>query len=155
MMKILQRTGLALAAVFVGMQFLRPDRTNPPVDETRTLYARLSVPEDIKSILERSCMDCHSNTTRWPWYSNIAPASWIVAHDVNEAREHLNLSDFAQYRSLRAVGKMDMMCENMQDGLMPLPKYLTMHPDARLTSEDINRFCDWVESVRDSLANEE
>ena len=155
MMKIFKWTGLAIAVVFVGMQFFRPDRTNPPTDETRTLYARLSVPDDIKSILDRSCMDCHSNTTRWPWYSNVAPASWIVAHDVNEAREHLNLSDFAQYRSLRAVGKLDMMCENMQDGFMPLPKYLTLHPDARLTREEINRFCDWVESVRDSLASDE
>ena len=155
MTKILKLTGLAIAAVFLGMQFFRPDRTNPPVDDGRTLYARLSVPDDVRSILDRSCMDCHSNTTRWPWYSNIAPASWIVAGDVNEARKQLNLSDFAQYKSLRAVGRLDMMCENMQDGIMPLPKYVIMHPDARLSPEEINRFCDWVESVRDSLASEE
>ena len=155
MMKIVKWTGLGITIAFVVMQFFRPDRTNPPVDETRTIYARLSVPEDIKIVLDRSCMDCHSNSTRWPWYSNIAPASWIVADDVNEARKHLNLSDFAQYRSLRAVGRLDLMCENMQDGLMPLPKYLTMHPGARLSREEIDRFCDWVESVRDRVLVED
>lgn len=155
MMKILKWTGLGFAVVFVGMQFFRPDRTNPPVDESRTLYAKLSVPDDIKRMIERSCSDCHSYATRWPWYSNIAPVSWLVADDVQEARKHLNLSDFAQYQSLRAVGKLDMMCENMQDGFMPLPKYITMHPDAKLSREEINRFCDWVDSIRDSVASVE
>lgn len=155
MIKALKWTGIVAAVLFVGMQFFRPDRTNPPVDESRTLDSRLSVPDDIKTMLDRSCMDCHSNTTRWPWYSNIAPASWIVANDVIEARKHLNLSDFAQYRSLRAVGRLDMMCENLQDEIMPPKNYLFLHPNARLTRVEINRFCDWIESVRDSLASEE
>lgn len=155
MKKLIKWAGITLTVLFLGIQFVRPDRTNPPVDEGRTFFSRLSVPVDIKAIIERSCNDCHSYATRWPWYSNIAPVSWLVADDVQEARKHLNLSDFAQYRSLRAVGKLDMMCENMQDGFMPLPKYLTMHPDARLSPEEIDRFCDWVESVRDSVASVE
>ncbi len=155
MKKVLQWTGLFLTVAFLGMQLFRPDRTNPPVDESRTFFASLPVPEDVKAIVDRSCSDCHSYNTRWPWYSNVAPVSWLVANDVVEARKHLNLSDFAQYPPLRALGKLDMMCENMQDGVMPLPNYVTMHPEAKLSQGDIDRFCDWVESVRDSLGNEE
>lgn len=153
--KIIKWIGIVFAIVFIGIQFLRPDRTNPPVDENRTLYARVPVPPEIKTMIERSCSDCHSSNTRWPWYSNIAPVSWLVADDVQEARKHLNLSDFAQYPPLRALAKLDMMCENMQDGLMPLPKYVAMHPDAKLSKEEIDRFCSWVDSVADTLANSE
>ena len=154
MKKILKWAGIVILSLFVLIQFYRPDRTNPPTDPSRALSSLVSVPPDISSMLKRSCNDCHSHETRWPWYSNVAPVSWLVASDVNEARKHLNLSDFAQYQSLRAVGKLDAMCENMEDGIMPLPKYLIMHPDAKLSQDDIRRFRTWVDSVADSLAGE-
>ena len=155
MKKILKWIGIGLAVVVVGAQFFQPERTNPPVDETRTIYARVPVPSDVKAILERSCADCHSYNTRWPWYSYVAPTMWLVAHDVEEGREHMNLSDFAQYKDLRAVAKLDMICEQIQAGNMPLPVYLTMHSDAKLSKEEIDRICDWVETARDSLTSGE
>jgi len=153
-MKFLKWVGIGLTILVIGIQFFRPERTNPPVDQTRTMYSMFSVPDDIKGIVDRSCSDCHSYDTRWPWYSSIAPVSWLVANDVKEGRKHLNLSDFAQYGSRRALGKLDMMCENMQDGLMPLPQYLTLHPNARLSAEEIDRFCTWVDSLHASIAPE-
>lgn len=151
MKKILKWAGIVVGVIFIGIQFVRPERTNPPIDESRTLFARVSVPPDVKAILDRSCADCHSHTTRWPWYSHVAPVMWLVAHDVEEGREHMNLSEFAQYRSLRAVAKLDMICEQIQNGNMPLPVYLTMHPDAKLSQSEIDRICNWVETARDSL----
>lgn len=151
MKKILQWVGIGVAVVFLGMQFVRPERTNPPIDETRTIYARVNVPPDVKAIIERSCNDCHSYNTRWPWYSNFAPAMWLVAHDVKEGREHMNLSDFAQYKDLRAVAKLDMICEQLENGNMPLPNYLILHPGAKLSKEEADRICEWVETARDSL----
>ena len=151
MKKILQRTGIALVVIFIGMQFYRPERANPPVDPSKTLYATVPVPEEIRTVFERSCFDCHSNETRWPWYSEIAPAMWVVAADVDEGREHLNLSDFGNYKPLSAVAKLDMICEQLLNGNMPMPNYLTLHPGAAVSKEEVDRVCDWVESVRDSL----
>lgn len=151
MKKVLQWIGIGLLIAFLGIQFYRPDRTNPPVDPSQTLYAVVPVPEEVKTVLERSCFDCHSHETRWPWYSSIAPAMWVVAHDVEEGREHLNFSEFARYKPLRAVSKLDMACEQVLNGNMPLPNYLTLHPGAGLSRAEVDLLCDWVESVRDSL----
>src|SRR5512146_2228492 len=107
MKKAAQWVGIGLIVVLVGIQFIRPDRTNPPVEEKRTLGAQVFIPPHIDSLLHNSCMDCHSNETRWPWYSNVSPISWLVADDIHEARSHLNLSEFDRYKSLRAVGKLD------------------------------------------------
>ena len=119
------------------------------------IYARVTVPDNIRTLLQNSCADCHSNATRWPWYSNVSPVSWIVANDVKEARSHLNLSEFDRYKSLRAVGKLDMMSEMMEDGKMPLPEYVAMHPGASISKTQIDAFNAWADSVRDILASEE
>jgi Haem-binding domain len=155
MVKIARWTGIVLVIAFVVIQFFRPDRTNPPVDESKTIFARVTVPDSVRNLLQNSCADCHSNETRWPWYSNISPVSWIIANDVKEARSHLNLSEFDRYKSLRAVGKLDMMSEMMEDGKMPLPEYVFMHPAARVSKAQIEEFNNWADSVRDTLASEE
>lgn len=153
MKKVIRWTGLGLLVVFAVMQFIRSDRSNPPVDPSKTLYAVLPVPDDVRQVLERSCFDCHSNETRWPWYSSLAPAMWVVAHDVEEGREHLNFSEFATYKSLRAIAKLDMICEQMINKNMPMPAYVVLHPGAEVSSREIDLVCDWVETVRDSLYN--
>jgi hypothetical protein len=76
---------------------------------------------------------------------------WLVADDVQEGREHLNFSEFGDYKPLRAVAKLDMICEQLLNGNMPLPNYLTLHPGARISREEADLVCDWVETVRDSL----
>ncbi|MBI4418371.1 MAG: heme-binding domain-containing protein [Ignavibacteriales bacterium] len=153
MKKNLNRTGIALLVVFAGVQLYSPERTNPPTDPANTLFAAVPVPQEVRTIFERSCFDCHSNETRWPWYSTFAPARWIVVGDVEEGREHLNFSEFRKYKALRAVAKADMICEQLLNGNMPLPNYLTLHPGARVSREERDLICDWVESVRDTLFN--
>ncbi len=151
MKKILKWMGIGLLIVFLGMQAVQPERSNPPVDESRTLFALVETPPEVRAIIERSCYDCHSHQTRWPWYSYIAPASWLVAADVKEAREHLNLSEWDRYKELRAIAKLDQMCQEVLDDRMPLPAYLWMHPSAKLSQADIDLLCDWVEKARDNL----
>ncbi|MEX1138164.1 MAG: heme-binding domain-containing protein [Bacteroidota bacterium] len=148
---ILRWGGIALVGVFVIMQLFRSERVNPPVDPDNTIYAMVHVPDNVRNILERSCFDCHSNETRWPWYSAIAPAMWAVAHDVEEGREHLNFSEFGTYKPLRAIAKLDMVCEQIINQNMPLPAYLVLHPRAQVSKEEIDILCDWVELTRDSL----
>src|SRR5580765_2224450 len=82
---------------FIGIQLVRPDRTNPPVKAADSLQAK--APAAINALLDRSCRDCHSNETRWPWYTNVAPTSWLVANHVHEGRDHFNYSEWTGYPS--------------------------------------------------------
>jgi hypothetical protein len=152
LVKILKWTAISLAVIFAGLQFIRPARTNPPVDETRTIQAHTQIPPEINAILDRSCNDCHSNETRWPWYSNVAPISWYVVEHVNEGRRELNFSDWGRYEPDDRQAILKHICKEVQSGAMPLPSYLRLHGEARLSSEDARRLCDWASSESQRLA---
>jgi hypothetical protein len=135
-----------LSAVFIGIQFVRPPHTNPPVDESQTIYATNQVPADVHQILERSCADCHSSKTVWPWYGNVAPVSWLLAKDIREGRRELNISDWQTFKPKRKAHKLKEICEQVRDKKMPLPVYTVMHPSAKLSDEDRTRLCQWAEA---------
>ena len=103
---IIKRSIISAAVLFVAIQFIRPARTNPPINPTRTIEARTQMPEEVGMLFDMSCSDCHSYETRWPWYSKVAPVSWLVWSDVQEGRSAMNLSDWAQYDSRRANEKL-------------------------------------------------
>ena len=152
MMKWLKRIVLAIAILFVAAQLIRPSMTNPPVDESRTLRARAQVPPEIHAILERSCNDCHSNKTAWPWYSQVAPVSWYLSRHVTEGRRELNISDWAAYDNRRATRKLDEICDQVKAGEMPIKSYLVLHPSASLSDADRQALCDWSEKERARMA---
>ncbi len=112
-MKIALKIAKWFAIVLVGLlliaQFVRPARTNPPLDESQTIQARTQMTPDVAAIFDRSCRDCHSNKTVWPWYTNVVPISWFIANHVNEGRHNLNLSEWGrldrdkQDRKLRQI----------------------------------------------------
>lgn len=139
---------VVLIVVFVGMQFVRPARTNPPVDESKTLFATGKVPADVRVILERSCADCHSHATVWPWYSNVAPVSWLLADDVEHGRKEVNYSVWGDYTAKRAEHKLEEICEQVKEGEMPLKKYTFLHPSAKLSDADRQRLCEWSSAWR-------
>jgi hypothetical protein len=149
--KILKAGGIGLAVLLIAIQFYRPERSNPVVDPAGDIAAQVPVPPAVQSILERSCFDCHSNRTRWPWYSNVAPASWLVAHDVNEGRKHLNFSEWGSYKKGKRVSRLDMMISEVDKGEMPIKNYLLLHGEAALTEADRDAFCAWAEQLSDSL----
>jgi mono/diheme cytochrome c family protein len=140
MNRALKRTGIGVLVLFALIQLWPVRRTNPPVS------GDLAAPPEVASILRRSCYDCHSNETRWAWYSRIAPASWIVVHDVNEARKELNLSHWTEMPPKRQAIAPQKMLDKIDTGVMPLPRYLWLHPQARLSAEDIDTIRRWVES---------
>src|SRR5688572_22140454 len=148
--KVLKWLLILIVALFVGVQFVRPARTNPAVDQTQTIHAQLQITPQVASILDRSCQDCHSNTTRWPWYSNMAPVSWFVIDHVNHARSHLNFSEWGRLDNSQAVKKLEEMCEEVEDRAMPLPSYTYIHWSAKLAPEDVKTLCEWTaaESAR-------
>lgn len=121
-------------------------RTNPPVVPGRTIEATLDVPPNVDAVLKRACLDCHSYETRWPWYSNIAPASWMIASDVQRARSAVNFSDWAVQAGRKrttAMGALAAACEGAKIGRMPPPAYRLLHSDASLSAADVDLLCDW------------
>ena len=150
--KMLKWFVVALMVVFIGLQFVRPARTNPAVDQTQTIHAHLQMTPQVAAIIDRSCQDCHSNTTRWPWYSNVVPASWFLVNHVNEGRQHLNFSEWGKLDKRRADKRLEEMCEEVSDKLMPLDSYTWIHRSAKLAAEDIKTLCDWTETERKRLA---
>jgi heme-binding protein len=134
---------------FIGIQFVRPARTNPPVHAGASLLAK--TPPEISALLNRSCRDCHSNETRWPWYTGVAPASWLVVKDVEQGRDHFNFSEWTSYTSDDQDKFLGAMCNLTQRGRMPLPEYLWIHWDAKLRPADVTALCAWSDKMRDTL----
>jgi hypothetical protein len=151
-MKWLKRVVIALAVLFIAAQFVRPSMTNPAVDEGRTLRARAQIEPEVYAIMERSCNDCHSNKTSWPWYSQVAPVSWYLSNHVAEGRRELNISDWARYDNNRAMRKLDAICEQVKEGEMPMKSYLLLHPSAKLSDADRQALCDWANRERARLS---
>lgn len=138
--------------VFIAIQFYRPERTTRPIIESETLEASTQVPVAIEQILTRSCNDCHTNKTNYPWYSQIAPASLFLASHVEDGRRHLNFSIWNTYETRRKRRKLEEICEQVTDRYMPLPSYLWIHWDAKLSEEDIKTLCDWTDKEKAQLA---
>jgi hypothetical protein len=151
MKTIVKFAGLGLLFIGVGIQFIRPERTNPAEDPSKTLAGNAAIPASVRDILDRSCMDCHSNRTRWPWYSNVAPASWLVVSDVQEARKELNFSEWGDYKTRRKIARLEMLMSEVDEGGMPPRQYLLAHGNAALTEEQKTIVCDWAEHLSDSL----
>ncbi len=129
-MKRIVRGLLATVALLLLMQVIRFERTNPPT--TGLVHA----PADVEKVLRRACFDCHSNETAWPWYTGVAPASWLVHRDVVEGRRHLNFSAWGQLPAEKRAKKQKEVGEEVRDGEMPPWFYLPLHPDAKLSDAD-------------------
>jgi len=142
------KVAIAGIAVFAGLQAIPVDRRNPPVEASRTIFAREALPAKVESVLRRSCQDCHSNQTRWPWYSYVAPMSWIVAHDVHAARRQMNFSEWAGYSDKKRESRLNGICEQVVNGDMPEGKYALIHRGARISEDERVAICQWVERAR-------
>jgi hypothetical protein len=151
MADIKNRWVLAALVVLVGIQLVRPDRTNPPVNVSRTIQTRTQMPSEVSAILERACFNCHSYQTQWPWYSHVAPVSWLVASDVHNARKALNMSDWARYDPAKAASRLGDMCDAVEATEMPPISYRFMHSTAKLGNKDVKAVCDWTQAERHRL----
>ncbi len=139
---------LGLLAVLVIMQFFRIDKSNPTSNPAKDMFVVEQVPQEVQSIIKTSCFDCHSNNVRYPWYTNVAPASWWVKSHINEAREELNFSEWGTYPIKRKLHKLEEIEEMVDEDEMPLPSYLLAHNDAKLTKEQKNKLIIWAKQLR-------
>jgi Haem-binding domain len=120
MARRLKQTAIVFVVVFAAAQLVRPERANPPTDQSRTIQAHMGTASGVVAVLDRSCRDCHSNGTVWPWYAHVAPASWLMAYGVREGRKAVNFSEWAGY---------------------PPGLYTLLRPETKLSRQDVDTIC--------------
>ncbi len=119
-------------------------QTIPVARDNPTATGPIDAPAPIEATLRRACFDCHSNETVWPWYSRVAPASWLVAHDVHEGREHVNFSTWKALPAEEQRKRLHEIAEEVEKGAMPPGIYTPLHPEARLRLQEITALAEWA-----------
>lgn len=139
--------GTLLAIAAVGAQFIRPEPPRGELPGDGRMNEFVVVPRSVDSLLRRSCYDCHSDDTRWPRYAQIAPISWLIAHDVRHGRSNLDFSRWSvnTAREPTPQQRFRWMCQDVRREIMPPRIYLVAHPHARLTERDKNALCAWTD----------
>lgn len=142
---------LYLIVLLLLIQFIPVTHDNPVSDPKN----EIQVSEEVQVILKTACYDCHSNKTVWPWYSYVAPVSWFVADHVHEGRHKLNFSEWQLMSAKKRNHRRDQTAEEVDEGDMPLPPYVLLHPKAKLSSGQIAVLKEWSQAVKpDSLQKE-
>jgi hypothetical protein len=142
---------LVLFVALIILQFIKPDTVNPVEDNAGFVKAHLQIPDDVYSRIEKSCFDCHSFRTKWPWYSKISPVVYLLNKDVRDGRRHLNFSTWGDYSKAKMIDKLEEIVKEVNDGGMPLPIYLPLHPEAKMSENDKKILVDWAQTTKNQL----
>ena len=145
---MLKKTLFGFVVVLIIIQFFRIDKTNPPVDATIDLAQVVEVPAPVHQILTSACFDCHSNTTDYPWYTNVAPFSWWIKDHIDKGRDELNFSEWGSYSDKRRLHKIEEMDENVKEGKMPLKSYILVHREADLSKAQQEIMLEWIKTLK-------
>ena len=149
MKKWFRRLLVLLLVLFIAIQFIRPDTNNPEYNPKMDMLVLMDPPEEVSNVIRNACYDCHSHQTVYPWYGQVAPASWMVSHHVKEGREHLNFSNWGFLYEEEQEDAMEEMGEEVREGEMPLPGYSLVHPEARLSDHEKKLVANWANQYED------
>jgi hypothetical protein len=136
--------GGVLAIGAVALQLTNPPLTNPAVLPGHDLAATNAPPPEIAAVIKRACYDCHSFQTVWPWYSHVAPVSWIIVNDVNSARGAMNFSDWPHDDQARVRKRWRHIADDVEAKEMPLRGYAIIHPPSRLSDDERAKLVQWA-----------
>lgn len=150
-MKAVKITLIALVAIFIVIQFIPSGMPEVKPEDERSIVHSMLVTENVKDILKTSCFDCHSNQTRFPWYSGIAPSSWLLADHIIEGKSHLNFSEWEDYSRREKIGLLDDIKDEVESGKMPLKSYLLLHRDAKLDEDEARILVNWAEEATEKI----
>lgn len=142
---------IVLLVAFIFIQFFPIDKTNPPSNEGMDFIKIKNTPEPIANIIRNSCYDCHSNETKYPAYSYIQPAGWLLKNHIDEARLELNFSSFATYDPKRQAHKLEEAADYVEKKVMPLESYLILHPEAKLTDQKREQLATYFRKVQQQI----
>lgn len=147
-MKILKKIGWLLLIVFVIAQFFGPQKNEGDLTSIKAFETDTNPPENVSVILKESCYDCHSDYTRYPWYSNITPVNYWMAEHVEDGKKHFNVSKWDAYSVKRKDHKIEELIEMVGDRSMPLESYTWAHSEAKLSDADIESVKEWAQNLR-------
>ncbi|MCK0157700.1 heme-binding domain-containing protein [Cellulophaga sp. F20128] len=147
-MKILKKILVALLLVLIAMQFYRPDKNSAETDLKTAFLTETNPSAELQNIFESSCFDCHSNTTSYPWYNNIAPVSYWLADHIKDGKKHLNFSEWETYSAKKKDHKLEEVIEMVGEGEMPLQEYTWTHNEAKLSEAQVAAVIDWAKKTR-------
>jgi Haem-binding domain len=136
----MKRIVIISIALIILIQLIPIDRNNPTTDES----SEIKLDGEVKMIIQTACYDCHSNNTKWPWYSYVAPVSWLIANDVSDGRDEINFSLWNTYSQKRIDRKFREIAEQIEKEEMPLPIYLLMHSEANLDKSQRKVLINWA-----------
>ena len=142
----MKRVFVFVIILLVVMQFVKIDKQNPAVMIENDFISIEKPSDEVASLLRKACYDCHSNNTEYPWYTNVAPISFWIKHHIDEAREHVNFSEWGTYKKSRQKHKMHECYEEVEEGEMPLKTYTLMHSEAKLSKEERAKLEHWFKS---------
>lgn len=145
---MLKKIGIGLIVILTLMQFKQIDKTNPEYNEAEDFITMTQPPTEIATLIKDACYDCHSHQSKYPWYTNIAPISWMIEHHIEEGREHLNFSKWTSYDAKKADHKLEECIEEIEEGKMPMKSYVVIHSEAKMTKEQQKALIDWFGSQR-------
>jgi mono/diheme cytochrome c family protein len=149
----LKHAAIVIVVLFAAAQLVRPDRTNPPTDTGRTIQAQVGTASALAAVLDRSCRDCHSNTTVWPSVAQVAPLSWLMARAVAEGRKAVNFSEWGGYPLAAQRTLLSASCEDVSSGKMPGP-YTLVRPETKLSPQDVETICAASRQIAANTAEE-
>ncbi|RYY40173.1 MAG: cytochrome C [Chitinophagaceae bacterium] len=142
-----KRILIVVLVLLVVIQFIRPTANTNPQPQRAALTNFYPVPAHVDAILKKACYDCHSNNTRYPWYSKVQPVAWWLQHHVDEGKRELNFDEFGGYTRRRQSKKMKEVAEQVEKGEMPLDSYTWIHKDAILTPEERSTLISWAKQM--------
>jgi hypothetical protein len=149
---MIKKIALGLLIVFVALQFIRPTRNSSTTLSTNDISKAYIVPENVLKVFEKSCYDCHSNNSAYPWYTNIQPIGLWMQQHIDEGKDELNFSEFKSYSIKRQLKKMKEIRNEINEDEMPLSSYLIIHRDANLNNEQKKSIIDWTLAMEKELA---
>lgn len=146
-----KKIGFILLVVIAGIQLIPATRNQSDEVSEHDLINNFDVPENIQLILKKSCYDCHSNNTNYPWYNKVQPISWILENHINEGKAVLNFNDFGAYSNRKQKSKLKSIRNQIYDGEMPLYSYTLIHNNAKLSENEKNEIFNWVDKMYNNL----
>src|SRR4051794_14299316 len=150
-MSIFKKAVLLFLVLLIVMQFFHPEKNRSNEISPYRIASVYYVPADVDTILKKACNDCHSNNTRYPWYSNVQPVAWWLDNHVRDGKKDLNFDDFSNYRISKQYRRMQDIIDLVKKGEMPLSSYTIIHTDARLTGTEKEALYKWAGAIRDTM----
>jgi hypothetical protein len=147
--EMLKRIIIGLLIVFIIAQFIQPSKNAGRAQMATDITHVVPVPDTVMALLKVACYDCHSDSTRYPWYNHITPVNWWLRDHINDGKRHLNYSEYTTGSYKRKIKRLDETAEQVEKHEMPIGSYLWIHKDARLSDTQRKLIIDWANNAKD------